>query len=977
MKKIFLLIVIFIFCSQAKAQVYRILAPDLNMIYISDQLSYMAPYNVQAFTNAIRFHKQHWDWQPSEDIAIMLNDFDDEGNGGALIIPWNFVTLMVSPFSYDFDVVPTNERIQWLMCHELTHIAVNDKATIGDEAWRSIFFGKVIPDNKNPLSMIYSYLTSPRWYSPRWFQEGIAIFMETWMSGGIGRTNGGYDEMVFRTMVLDSAYFYRVVGLETEGTSIDFQVGVNSYLYGTRFISYIANEYGVDNLMQLYNRSDSSKKFYASQFKNVYGISIDEAWENWIGSEKEFQWNNIRKIREYPVTKPRYITEEALGSASQAFFDPELNKIYAAINHPGDLARISSIDITTGEMEKIDDVISPKLRYVTQFACDTDSNLIIMSKWNNNWRGTESINYKTGEKKDLFENNRTRLGQFAINPVDKSLWGIQVLSGRTAVVRAEAPYDEYMRIYSIPFGNSFFSISISPNGQYLIGTMSDPTGRQQLVSFNIKDFLNGKFDHRVIYEFEDNSVSDFRFSLDGKYVYGTSYYTGVSNVFRIEFETGEMSAVTNAERGFFRPIDLGGDSLFVWEYTTKGLMPCVIQKQEIYDLNAIDYLGQSIYKKNPQLADLALPPPSVINVDSIIIKEDDYNTFKNFSLTSLYPIVEGYKEFPSYGLHLRFMDRIGINNLSLNASYSPNPLIPEKQRLHLNLDYHYWFWNFKASWNKADFYDLFGPTKVSRAGYMLFGAYHDFFVNMKKPLQFDYTLSAAMYGDLDALPAYQNVDVKVNKLYTAQAEIHYSLTRKTHGAIEPEAGIETNLILDGSYVDNEFFPRGMLTLDYGFLLPMRNSSFWLRSAAGIGSVNRGSVFSNFYFGGFGNNYVDYQDHKQYRKAESFAGIEINEVPANKFAKLLLELNLTPIRFRRFGFLYLYATHADLSIFGSTLVADPDNDKYRRSLFNSGIQIDMEIVFFSLLKTTLSLGYGAAFEDGRKPYNQFMLSLKLM
>jgi hypothetical protein len=977
MKRTLVLIIVFLSCYNLYGQVYRILAPDLKLIYISEQLSYMAPYNVQSYINAIEFHKKHWDWQPSEDIAILLNDFDDEGNGGALTIPWNFVSLMVSPFSYDFDLVPTNERIQWLMCHELTHIAVNDKATAGDELWRKLFFGKVMPNSDNPLSMIYSYLSSPRWYSPRWFQEGIAIFMETWMSGGIGRTNGGYDEMVFRTMIMDSAYFYRVVGLETEGTSIDFQVGVNSYLYGTRFISYITHKYGVDKLMQLYNRSDSSKKFYASQFHNVYGISVDDCWEDWIEFESDFQRNNLKAIREYPVTKPRYITDEALGSASPAFFDPETSKLYAAINHPGDFARIASIDINTGKIEKIDDVLSPKLRYVTQLTADIESDIIVMSKWNNNWRGTQSINYMTGEKRDLFDNDRTRLGQFTINPVDKSLWAVQVLSGRTALVRAEPPYTEYMRIYSIPFGESFFSLDVSPDGKYLTGTMSDPTGRQQLVAYDIKELLNGKTDHRVIYEFEDNSSADFRFSLDGKYMYGTSYYTGVSNVFRIEFETGEMSAVTNAEKGFFRPVDLGGDSLFVWEYAPKGLRPCIIKKQEITDINAIEYLGQKIFEDNPQLADWALPPPSAIKVASVISAEDDYSSFSNFSLANIYPIVEGYKEFPSYGLNFNFMDRIAINSLTLKASYSPNILIPQKQRFHLDLDYRYWFWNFRASWNKTDFYDLFGPTKVSRAGYMLYASYKNFFVQMKSPLEFEYNISAAMYGDLDALPAYQNVDVKVSKLYAAQADIHYSLMRKSLGSIEHEAGIDTRLILDGSYVADEFFPRGMITLDYGFLLPLRNSSLWLRSAAGIGSANRESVFSNFYFGGFGNNYVDHKNQKQYREPESFVGIDINEVPANRFAKLMMEVNLTPIRFKRLGFLYLYATHAQFSLFGSTLFADPDHDVHRRNLYNAGFQVDMEVVFFSLLKTTLSFGYGAAFEDGIKPRDQIMISLKLM
>ena len=51
----------------------------------------------------------------------------------------------------------------------------------------------------------------------------------------------GYDEMVFRAMVNDNSYFYDIVGLESEGTTIDFQIGVNSYLYGTRFVCYLAN----------------------------------------------------------------------------------------------------------------------------------------------------------------------------------------------------------------------------------------------------------------------------------------------------------------------------------------------------------------------------------------------------------------------------------------------------------------------------------------------------------------------------------------------------------------------------------------------------------------------------------------------------------------------------------------------------------------------------------------------------------------
>ena len=134
--------------------------------------------------------------------------------------------------------------MNWLMNHELVHVVALDKAAGRDLFSARSSAARSRRSNEHPLSMFYSYLTSPRWYAPRWYHEGIAVFLETWMAGGIGRASGGYDEMVFRTMVLRGRYFYDLVGLESEGKTIDFQVGQNSYLYGTRFVSYLAYNTG-------------------------------------------------------------------------------------------------------------------------------------------------------------------------------------------------------------------------------------------------------------------------------------------------------------------------------------------------------------------------------------------------------------------------------------------------------------------------------------------------------------------------------------------------------------------------------------------------------------------------------------------------------------------------------------------------------------------------------------------------------------
>ena len=46
--------------------------------------------------------------------------------------------------------------------------------------------------------------------------------------------------MVFRAMVHDDVHFYDPLGLVSQGTKVDFQVGANAYLYGTRFITWLA-----------------------------------------------------------------------------------------------------------------------------------------------------------------------------------------------------------------------------------------------------------------------------------------------------------------------------------------------------------------------------------------------------------------------------------------------------------------------------------------------------------------------------------------------------------------------------------------------------------------------------------------------------------------------------------------------------------------------------------------------------------------
>src|SRR5437867_2652209 len=222
---------------------------DMRLVFTSPLQSYLVPQVARSFENSLQFHRRLFDYTPSGPINVLMHDLWHYGNAGASPIPENHITIGIEPYAHDYESAPAPERMISSLNHEMAHIVTVDKATASDRFYRSLFFGKVMPNPEVPLSMVYGYLTTPRWYAPRWYLEGIAVYLETWMNGGLGRAIGPYDEMVFRTLVGDSARIFDFVGLESEGTTIDFQVGVNSYLYGTRFVSYLGLRYGNDSLI--------------------------------------------------------------------------------------------------------------------------------------------------------------------------------------------------------------------------------------------------------------------------------------------------------------------------------------------------------------------------------------------------------------------------------------------------------------------------------------------------------------------------------------------------------------------------------------------------------------------------------------------------------------------------------------------------------------------------------------------------------
>jgi hypothetical protein len=600
-----------------------------------------------------------------------------------------------------------------------------------------------------------------------------------------------------------------------------------------------------------------------------------------------------------------------------------------------------------------------------------------------------------------------RIGELAFDASDNSLWGIRHFNGIATLVKIPPPYTQWNQVRSFDYGDLPYDLDVSPDGSMIAASFGAVTGLHAVRVLKVAD-LAAKADPVATFEFGTFIPSNFVFAADGKSLIGSSYYTGVSNIFRYDLATGKTDALSNAETGFFHPTPMPDGSMLVFRYSGDGFVPATIDPKVLEDVSPIKFLGAELVDKHPVVKDWKVASPARIPIDDLVVFRGPYVPMKHVGLETFYPILQGYKDSIAAGMRFNLSDPLQLNRFMFNISYSPDKDLKESERLHAHLQYRRWDWKVDAKWNGADFYDLFGPTKVSRKGYSLRVAY-DRTLYQDRPKKLQMTVDGAYYGDLDTLPYYQNIASPADRLATAFVKFAWDNSRRSLGSVDEEKGHHAQLFLSETYTPGAlcnpalapggvcdvatappagFYPQILGTFDIGFQLPIPHSSVWIRTAAGGGIGDPLNPFAQFYFGGFGNNYVDNGDIKRYRSFYAFPGLELNEVGGRTFGKATVEWNLPPIRFSRFGSPGFYATWLRTSLFVGGLSTNFDHElettgvppveqKIAQEIGNAGLQLDLRFITLSRLDTTLSFGYAAAFQSGVGPRHEAMISLKVM
>ena len=287
----------------------------------------------------------------------------------------------------------------------------------------------------------------------------------------------------------------------------------------------------------------AARAYYAAQFRHVFGKKLDDAWDDWIAWERTFQRANLAGCRAYPLTEVTHLSPKGLGSMSRGFVDAKTNALVARLP----LSRRDRLRRHAWTSPPASSASSPRSRgmmlyKVTSLAFDPDGRKAYYTEDNYAFRDLIEIDVDTGKKRHAAEGRADRRHRRQPAPTSR-LWGIRHQNGfathrphSAALCRLQP--DPYLRLW-----DQSRSISTSrPTARCFRRSFGEVDGDAVgagLVGEGVSWRWRGPRKSRGSTS-PPSTPESFVFSPDGRSLFGSSYYTGVSNIFRFDIATQEI-----------------------------------------------------------------------------------------------------------------------------------------------------------------------------------------------------------------------------------------------------------------------------------------------------------------------------------------------------------------------------------------------------------------------------------------------------
>ncbi len=505
-------------------------------------------------------------YAPDSRTEVLITDTSEGANGSATVVPYNAIRLFVT--SPD-DFSPLNDYDDWylsLVTHEHTHILHIDNMS-GVASVVNALLGKTY---------------SPNQAQPRWITEGLATLFESGQTSG-GRLRSSIFDMYMRADVIED----NIAGLDDVcGSPQRWPQGTIWYLYGSRFLSWIAETYGV-NVLKAVSQDYGSSTIPLAINRSIWrqtGRTYPELYEGFKDRLKRQYADQMRKVEARGLREGKPITSHGTFALYPRFVPRAARKgkgeeiVYYRddFDQRTGLYRLP-LDLPPGEKERPAELFA-RTRGATAASFTQGGDLYFTSTgvWKNFYNRDDIFSLPSGksaprgdepERKRLTEGQRTPFvdvradGKQVVFTVNSR--GTQYLEiaeigkdGKLENKRDLAPSQRFEQVYTPRY---------SPDGKLVAYSHWRAGGYRDV---RVVDVATGSV--RAI---TNDRALDMQpvFSADQKTLYFSSDRSGIPNIYAYDLATGALKQVTNVRTGALSPaVSDDGKTLVYQGYSTRG-----------------------------------------------------------------------------------------------------------------------------------------------------------------------------------------------------------------------------------------------------------------------------------------------------------------------------------------------------------------------------------------------------------------------
>ncbi len=489
--------------------------------------------------------------EPRDKVHIVVTDTTDGANGSAAIVPRNLVRIFVTGPTSLSSLNDYDDWLYGLIMHEYTHILHID--TIHGVA--------------RVVNAVLGKTWAPNQVQPRWFIEGLAVYYESARSSG-GRGRNAIYDMYLRMAVLEG----KLLELDQiSSTTRYFPRGDVPYLYGGRFISWIADRYGADKLTRISHLYGGKPIPYAINrtARKVLGKTFDELYEEFkahLGQRYALQKEAVDGRGATPF---ELVTDYGEACGTPRFSRGGQELVFIDTDGRSEF-QVKVLDTATDRIKE-------------RFEIHGGSGVDFTPDAKHLVYGASSIHRSFHFYHDLFVRHR------ASGEVRRLTRGLRARDPTVSPDGRRVAFTSNelgtMSLMEVPFvggaarvlvagkqGDQFFTPRWSPDGRSLVYSRWRRGGHRDIQLLDLKSgTVTSLTDDRAL-------DMDPMFSADGRRVFFSSDRTGIFNLYALDLQGAGLTQLSNVLGGAFTPaVSPDERRAYFVSFSSKG-----------YDLAAMD-----------------------------------------------------------------------------------------------------------------------------------------------------------------------------------------------------------------------------------------------------------------------------------------------------------------------------------------------------------------------------------------------------